>query len=286
MDGGVILRRDHPELGQRLNRLRRKGELVAVLPGVLVAPDLATDWRTKVIAGLRWLGPDAVLTGHAAARLTFWPGCSREDAMFLTPRQQRSRRGWQVMTAVVPPEMIRRHHGIALTCPAYTAMMLAGGPDGGNVIDEALRSGSATLQEMRAALAAMPDRTGNQQRRWLLHDSRDKPWSELEREGHRLLRRQRLSRWQTNARVQTAVGDYAVDVLFDESRVVVEFDGYEYHSKPTAFENDRRRRNALVLAGYTVLNFTWTQVFRDPEWVIGCIRAAIGMSYQFDSRAA
>jgi hypothetical protein len=32
-----------------------------------------------------------------------------------------------------------------------------------------------------------------------------------------------------------------------------------------AFAHDRRRRNALMLTGYVVLNFTWAQVFGDPE---------------------
>jgi hypothetical protein len=32
-----------------------------------------------------------------------------------------------------------------------------------------------------------------------------------------------------------------------------------------AFAHDRRRRNALVLTAYVVLNFTWAQVFGDPE---------------------
>ncbi|WP_210414856.1 endonuclease domain-containing protein [Microlunatus elymi] len=76
--------------------------------------------------------------------------------------------------------------------------------------------------------------------------------------------------------VRTANGGYPVDILFRRERVIVEFDGYAYHSDRAAFERDRARRNELVLAGYTVLNFTWAQLCDRPEWVINCIRRALG----------
>lgn len=189
------------------------------------------------------------------------------------------------MRSTVPSEMIWRRGRIPVTCAAYTAVELAIGPHGGDVIDRALRSRTATLQQMWDALAAMPHRRGNQQRRRLLHDSRDEPWSELEREGHRLFRRRRLKGWRTNVPVSTAGGDYAVDVLFHRYRLIIEFDGYEFHSAPDAFEKDRKRRNDLVLAGYTVLNFTWAQVFNDPNWVAACVQQAISMSPEFGAQA-
>jgi hypothetical protein len=54
-----------------------------------------------------------------------------------------------------------------------------------------------------------------------------------------------------------------------------EIDGWETHGTRLAFEEDRRRRNRLVLAGYTVLNFTYRQLVDEPEWVIACIRRAL-----------
>lgn len=274
-NSGVLRRSDHPKLAQRLDRLRSNGELVRILPGILVLPDLVDDWETRLRAGIGWLGPDAIVTGHAAARLTFWPDCPHDDLSFARaappPRQQ----GWPVMRMTVPPEMVRRRGWLLMTSPAYTAVELAVGDRGGEIIDRALRSRTATLRQMWDALAAMPNRRGNEQRRWLLNDSRDKPWSELERAGHRLLRRHHIKGWQANAWAPTASGGYAVDVLFRAQRLVVEFDGYAFHSDADAFEWDRRRRNELVLSGYTVINFTWAQVITDPDWVIDCIRQAI-----------
>ena len=48
------------------------------------------------------------------------------------------------------------------------------------------------------------------------------------------------------------------------------------HGTRESFENDRRRRNELELAGYTVLNFTWRQLVDDPDWVIDCVLRGLG----------
>lgn len=53
------------------------------------------------------------------------------------------------------------------------------------------------------------------------------------------------------------------DVDFVIGNVVVECDGYEFHSRVEDFANDRRRDQLLVARGYTVLRFTyWDCVFR------------------------
>ena len=276
-NGGAVRRRDHPALARRLDRLRRTGELTTILPGVLVRSVDVDQWPVRLRAGLLWAGSDAVVTRHAAARLSFWPACPGDEISFAAPSIPRTQPGWPVMQARIPPEMQCRVHGVRITSPAYTAVELAA-ELGGDVIDEALRSRMASLSEMWTALSAMPNRPGNQERGRLLHDSRDRPWSELERSGHRLMRRHRIKGWQTNAWVVTAAGGYQVDVLFRDQRVIVEFDGYEFHHDRVAFERDRKRRNELELAGYLVLNFTWAQVHEHPDWVINCIVRALARS--------
>lgn len=130
---------------------------------------------------------------------------------------------------------------------------------------------------MYEAFRLQPDRRGNQARGELLHDSRDQPWSEAEREGHRLLRRSGISGWDTNRWVSTPRGGYYVDVLFERPRVILEIDGWEFHGGREPFEADRMRRNHLVLSGYTVLNFTWRQLTQDADGVLGCVREALGL---------
>jgi very-short-patch-repair endonuclease len=70
-----------------------------------------------------------------------------------------------------------------------------------------------------------------------------------------------------------------VDVLFMAARLVIELDGYRAHSSREAFARDRRRQNALVAAGYTVLRVTWADVTERPEATVAQIREVlIGLS--------
>lgn len=277
---GVIRRRDQDgPLIQRLDRLRARGELVSLLPGVLTRPEMQDLWSVRLAAGLAWLGPNAVVIRRSAARLTFWSDCDADPVELAVPHTPpRARRGWSVTRCNVPAELIWRRAGTSVSCPAYTAVDLAAEKDGGDVIDRALRSKQATLDHMWQALTAMGGRPGNKLRAELLRDSRGKPWSELERMGHRLLRQGRITGWRTNEWVDTRSSGYFVDVLFKTARVVVEFDGWEFHRDRQAFEEDRRRRNELVLAGYVVLNFTWLQVTEHPDWVLRCIKRALRLA--------
>ena len=106
---------------------------------------------------------------------------------------------------------------IALTRPSLTAVDLADTRRGAAAIDEALRTGAATLAEMWSVFNALPCRDGNRQRTKLLHESRHEPWSELEREAHRLLEEAGIEGWVTNASV---LGHF-VDILFEAERDAV-----------------------------------------------------------------
>jgi very-short-patch-repair endonuclease len=276
--GGAIKRKEHRDLSGHIDRMLRKAELVALLPGVYCAAGDVTNDFVRLRAACLWAGPDAVLTGYCAAKLTFWPGCRLERITLALPSQsKRSQPGFEVEFRRIPDWLTRQRHRATVTAPALTAVDLAGGVEGGNGIDRALLSGQASLAEMWDALRDQPHRRGNSERARLLLDSRDQPWSAAERLQHQLLRAAGISGWRANGwvPVPTPSGGYCVDVLFRREALVVEIDGWESHGTRAAFETDRRRRNELVLAGYRVLNFTWRQLVDEPDWVIGCIRRAL-----------
>jgi very-short-patch-repair endonuclease len=275
--GGVLARREHRDLAGTLDRLLRTGGLVAPLPGVYCPPELVTDHRVRAFGALLWAGPDAVLTGLTAARLTYWPSAPASPVTLALPTTtKRSRNGVQVERRTIPPELVLRSGPLVATQPWATAVDLAATAHGGAGIDEALRTRTATLDQMWAAYAALPNRPGNGPRRALLHDSRDLPWSEAERACHRLLRSARIRGWKTNQ----LVAGYWVDVLFRRHRLVLEIDGWATHGDRTSFEHDRVRRNTLVLAGYVVLNFTWRQLEDDPAWVVDSVQRALARTPQ------
>lgn len=270
--GGLLTRAENRDISGRIDRLVRVGQLAILMPGVYGLPGSLEDPAVFARAALVWAGPNAVLTGLAAARLTYWPTAPLRTVTVALPiTTKRSRGRVKVERRRIPPELVVCERRIAVTHPALTAVDLASTEHGGMAIDEALRTGAATLDQMWEAFALQPGRPGNPQRKHLLHDSRDCPWSEAERTTHQLLRRAGITGWKTNRRV----AGYRVDVLFRRLRLIVEIDGFQTHGGRQAFEDDRRRRNALVLAGYTVLNFTWRQLQDDPDWVISCIRSAI-----------
>lgn len=68
-----------------------------------------------------------------------------------------------------------------------------------------------------------------------------------------------------------------VDLLV-EGKVVVEIDGFSYHSDAAQFTTDRRRDAALVAMGYRVLRFTWADAVRRPEYVLSMVRRALAQA--------
>jgi very-short-patch-repair endonuclease len=68
------------------------------------------------------------------------------------------------------------------------------------------------------------------------------------------------------------VGRFVVDFLWEDSRLIVEVDGYEFHRDRSAFEADRARDAELAVQGYRVLRFTYRQVTRGPGQVAATVR--------------
>ena len=94
--------------------------------------------------------------------------------------------------------------------------------------------------------------------------------SEAERRFLHLLRAAGIPPTDTNVRL----GAYEVDFLWRSERLVVEVDGYAYHSTRAAFERDRRRDADLQALGYRVLRVTWRQLVEEREAVIACVAQA------------
>ncbi len=67
-----------------------------------------------------------------------------------------------------------------------------------------------------------------------------------------------------NQWVEVSNGErFLVDLLWVEGRLVVEVDGYAWHSRPHAFRQDRYRDYRLMLSGYLVLRLPHDAVMAD-----------------------
>ena len=270
---GLVVRREHPSLRGAIARLVRDGELVAVLPGVHVPSGAERDRRLRVACLARW-APDAVLVGRTAAQLTFWPGLPGEVVQCALRWDRDPQPGFRFTKRRVAPELVVRRGASWLTRPDLTALDLCE-ELGGDGIDQVLRMRHATLESLHEALRLSGTRPGNRERRALLLDSRDEPWSAAERLFHRLLRRAGVTGWSANHLVTLDGQRYFLDVAFPEIRVAVEIDGRLHQTDPALFESDRRRQNALVLDGWTVLRFTWRMLVDEPEAVLALVLEAV-----------
>jgi very-short-patch-repair endonuclease len=271
----VIASREHPGLRSATEWRVRTGELRAVLPGVFALPETASLPLTRIAALAHW-DSDAVLTHEAAAAASFWPGIVVPVVRCAVRHERAPRAGFQFSQRRIPSELIWRRGSLRLTSPALTALDLAESL-GGSAIDQALRTRSTTLALMHTALDLTRGRAGNSERKELLLDSRDEPWSEAERQVHRLLRAARITGWKANQAVVVGGLTYYIDVLFRRIRLAVEIDGRESHTARDAFESDRWRQNLLVLDGWCVLRFTWAMVQERPDEVLAMIRRALTM---------
>lgn len=54
-------------------------------------------------------------------------------------------------------------------------------------------------------------------------------------------------------------------MLWRRDRLVVEIDGFAFHSTRAAFERDRRRDADLQARGLKVMRVTWRQIVEEPE---------------------
>ena len=79
-----------------------------------------------------------------------------------------------------------------------------------------------------------------------------------------------VPQWATTVRGVT----YHPDLADPFHAVAIEADSWAHHAGRDEHDADCRRYNALVLAGWTVLRFTWEQVMFSPHEVVADVRAA------------
>ena len=75
-----------------------------------------------------------------------------------------------------------------------------------------------------------------------------------------------------NQPVEAAAGTrYVVDLLWKEGRVIVEIDGYRFHSDEAAFASDRHRDYELTLSGYLVFRLPHSEVMANVSGAVAKI---------------
>lgn len=254
INNDAIIRRElYPALGDAIDRAHKRGDITRVLPGVFTSPEQAAAFEIRT-AAIAAVDPNLTFVRDTAARLSWWPELTVEKVQVASTRR-RPAQGYAFEARKIPADLRQWNGEVFISTPEHSVLELTD-TMGGAVIDEALRREAVTLASLWEALAAMPARAGNAARARLLHESRDEPWSELERDAHVRLRKARITGWKANLEVMIESERFFIDVALPGHRLALEFDGWQFHKDHEAFVHDRRRDVLLTLAGWTVLRFT------------------------------
>lgn len=278
LNNGVLRPRDHPNSRATLARLVRSGAIVKVLPGTYVDADRCTERRTRYAAALAF-APGSVLWGSDARQaltstLDATAFGSRERVTLALAHSRHPADGVRWVRRRVPGDHRVRIDG--LRCPSASFVAVeASARDEGELIEQFLRERRMNVDSLAAALKALAGTPGQDVRRRVVRCGMDNPWSGGERQLQALLRARRVAGWIANSELIIEGKTYYPDLLWPDERVIVEFDGYQVHTRRDVFETDRSRQNALMLAGYLVLRITWTQLTEAPDEVARLIRQAL-----------
>ena len=177
------------------------------------------------------------------------------------------------------PDETTRRDGLPITTPARTLFDLAGCLDPRDLERAVARADRQRLldrEDVRALLSRYPCRRGGGSLRALLDGDPVPSLTRSEAESRllELIRQGRLTPPETNVIVQ----GYEVDFLWRAERLVVEVDGFAFHSARDEFERDRHRDGVLLAAGLRVMRVTWRQITRNPEALLVRLAQALAGS--------
>jgi len=285
-----LVRRDQA-LAAGLNRTAvdghlRQGRWGRVLPSVYLtehaAPDLEPRVRSRrlIRAAWMWAGDNAVITGVAAAvwaqYLEELPRAAPIGILVPPSRRMSAQPRVCVVRAHLDRRDITSYDGIRITGAYRSAVDLAAG--GCNDLLHRMAQGNWLRPiPLQGALDRGTHRRGWTTARVAVRESVTNPHSEAERLTHRALLGAGISDWRANVELVIAGRKFRPDLVFDDVKLIVEIDGFAYHCDRGAFERDRSRQNILTAAGWTVLRFTWRQVYENPAGVVAQIEETRGM---------
>jgi len=171
--------------------------------------------------------------------------------------------------------------GLPVTTPANTLADLA--PllterELERALDEALSRRLTHLVELERVLAMRPRQRGMATLGRLLNHRGPLTTTRSEAEERFLLlmRDARLPTPECNVRLH----GYSVDFYWRDVGLVVEVDGYQWHSSRSAFERDRRKDQTLLAHGIPVIRITLDRIDNAPVAVVatvaGCLAGRAG----------
>jgi hypothetical protein len=209
-------------------------------------------WMAAVLA----VGPDAALSHRSAGALSGMRPSARWAIEVTVGRKVRGPAGVEVHHARLEPDEVTTIDGIPVTTAARTLVDLAA----------VLPADQLHKAVKQAAILQLPhpDLERYRGRRGTRNLPRHEPAptrSELEDRFNAFLSANGLPPGMVNAPQRGK----EPDIRWPHARLIVELDGFDTHGTRHAFEDDRARDRALLVAGWRTIRVTWRQLHEQPR---------------------
>lgn len=237
---------------------------------------LATETEALLVAG-----PGAALGGpHSAAAWGMIATAPSGPVHIVTRSDCRAAGICVHRSRLLTEGDMRRREGLVVTSPAWTLLDLAGMDTFGSRRLEWAYDHSLVHRLMRPAdLAELVERVNGRRkgverlRGLLATDGRTAlTRSDAEELLLAIVRGAGLPAPQVNVRRH----GWELDFLWPEAGLVVEIDGFRFHSSPVGFQRDRAKDAALRSHGLSVVRFSWRQVSDEPLLVAAQLGRLLG----------
>jgi very-short-patch-repair endonuclease len=251
------------------------GRLVPLFRGVYSVGDPRLMPLVRQSGALLSLGEKAVLSHRSAAAV--W-GLAEPDVQVIdvtaVGRRPHPREGVRLHYAKTLTDTTT-HANLRITTPARTLIDFADQATTSELADafgEARANRLLTDPRLNAALKRTPrNHPGAAIVRRMLKEGGTYDRSQAERLMRSLCKKAELPEPLMNV----ILNGHLVDFHWPAQRLIVEVDGYGTHGNRQAFENDRRRDQAHVAAGYVVIRITWRQLQHEPIAVAARVAQAL-----------
>jgi hypothetical protein len=233
-------------------------------PGVYSVGCRAVTPHERAMAAVLACGPGAVLS-HGSA-LALWEIWKRWDTPFeVTVKADRRPKRIKVHRADLDRGDMTRWFGVPATTLARTLLDMApmmALKSLNRAVNNGREAGHVSLDALHAVVARYPHHGGAPKLKEFLGIATKRPTrSGLEDDFPSFCRRYGLP----EPDMEASVCGYEVDALFVRERVIVELDGWLFHSSRVSFEDDRRRDAHTLAAGFPTVRITRKRYDEEPE---------------------